>query len=331
MTGPTGSGKTTTLYSMLRAMQGRGVNIVTVEDPVEYRLQGIVQVQVNEKAGLTFPRRCARSCVRTRTSSWSARSATRRRRTSRSRPRSRATSCSPRCTPTTRRARSPVCVDIGVESYKIACGAQGRRSPSASCAGSATACRALSVGQVAERLQRWIPEGATLHRAVGCNDCSMTGYRGRLAIEEVLQANDEVERRIAGNETVERINDAARETGRTPLALGIGDRSRDRGRDRPRGAATRGGGSARPAGAATLGAQRAAALDRRGARHRHAVPTGRHDRIQHLARGDCHRDATGRHDQPRDSRSNSSRTPKSERRAPPSASCSSRTRSRSAA
>ena len=55
VTGPTGSGKTTTLYSMLRTIQQRGVNIVTVEDPVEYRLAGIVQVQVNEKAGLTFP------------------------------------------------------------------------------------------------------------------------------------------------------------------------------------------------------------------------------------------------------------------------------------
>src|SRR5215208_1505434 len=54
VTGPTGSGKTTTLYSALRQIQNRGVNIVTVEDPVEYRLQGIVQVQVNEKAGLTF-------------------------------------------------------------------------------------------------------------------------------------------------------------------------------------------------------------------------------------------------------------------------------------
>ena len=55
VTGPTGSGKTTTLYSALRVVQGEGVNIVTVEDPVEYRLgANIVQVQVNEKAGLTF-------------------------------------------------------------------------------------------------------------------------------------------------------------------------------------------------------------------------------------------------------------------------------------
>src|SRR5690606_7043431 len=54
VTGPTGSGKTTTLYSALRTVQQRGVNIVTVEDPVEYKLAGVVQVQVNEKAGLTF-------------------------------------------------------------------------------------------------------------------------------------------------------------------------------------------------------------------------------------------------------------------------------------
>ncbi|HTK56210.1 MAG TPA: ATPase, T2SS/T4P/T4SS family, partial [Gemmatimonadales bacterium] len=55
VTGPTGSGKTTTLYSALRYVQDEGVNIVTVEDPVEYRLSNnIVQVQVNPKAGLTF-------------------------------------------------------------------------------------------------------------------------------------------------------------------------------------------------------------------------------------------------------------------------------------
>src|SRR5438876_854504 len=54
VTGPTGSGKTTTLYSCINLIKSEGVNIVTVEDPVEYRMQGIVQVQVQEKAGLTF-------------------------------------------------------------------------------------------------------------------------------------------------------------------------------------------------------------------------------------------------------------------------------------
>src|SRR5256884_3096644 len=54
VTGPTGSGKTTTLYSAINQIKSEGVNIRTVEDPVEYRMQGIVQVQVQEKAGLTF-------------------------------------------------------------------------------------------------------------------------------------------------------------------------------------------------------------------------------------------------------------------------------------
>src|SRR5256885_17212346 len=54
VTGPTGSGKTTTLFSCINQIKSEGVNIVTVEDPVEYRMQGIVQVQVQEKAGLTF-------------------------------------------------------------------------------------------------------------------------------------------------------------------------------------------------------------------------------------------------------------------------------------
>jgi type IV pilus assembly protein PilB len=53
-TGPTGSGKTTTQYSVLNKLNTVGVNIVTVEDPVEYQLPGISQVQVNKKAGLNF-------------------------------------------------------------------------------------------------------------------------------------------------------------------------------------------------------------------------------------------------------------------------------------
>ncbi len=76
VTGPTGSGKTTTLYAALRRCRTRGVNIVTVEDPVEYRLR-----RHRPGAGATrrraspSPPRCARSCGRTPTSCWSARSA----------------------------------------------------------------------------------------------------------------------------------------------------------------------------------------------------------------------------------------------------------------
>ena len=87
VTGPTGSGKSTTLYAALNAINSPEKNIITIEDPVEYQLEGINQIQVNLKAGLGFPRACARCCAPTPTSSWSARSATRRPRGSRSSPR----------------------------------------------------------------------------------------------------------------------------------------------------------------------------------------------------------------------------------------------------
>ena len=55
-TGPTGSGKTTTLYSLLSILNKPGVKIITVEDPIEYRLKGILQTQVDDKKGYTFPK-----------------------------------------------------------------------------------------------------------------------------------------------------------------------------------------------------------------------------------------------------------------------------------
>ena len=81
MTGPTGSGKTTTLYATLAALNNPEKNIITVEDPVELRIKGINQVQLNVKAGPHLRRRrCGRSCGRTPTSCSWARSATGRRR-----------------------------------------------------------------------------------------------------------------------------------------------------------------------------------------------------------------------------------------------------------
>ncbi len=216
VTGPTGSGKTTTLYSMLRSVQGRGVNIVTVEDPVEYRLQGIVQVQVNEKAGLTFPA-ALRSILRQDPDVILV-GEIRDKETANIAIQASLTGHLVLSTLHTNDAASSVTrlVDIGIESYKIAAALKGvvaQRLMRRLC----VHCRELSVGQVPDRLKKYFPEQGTLYRAVGCAECSMTGYRGRLAIEEVLHATDEVERRIAGNESVERINDAAREGGMRSL------------------------------------------------------------------------------------------------------------------
>jgi type II secretory ATPase GspE/PulE/Tfp pilus assembly ATPase PilB-like protein/ActR/RegA family two-component response regulator len=216
VTGPTGSGKTTTLYSMLRSVQGRGVNIVTVEDPVEYRLQGIVQVQVNEKAGLTFPA-ALRSILRQDPDVILV-GEIRDKETANIAVQASLTGHLVLSTLHTNDAASSVTrlVDIGIESYKIAAALKGvvaQRLMRRLC----SQCRELAVGQVPDRMQKWFPEQGTLYRAVGCTECSMTGYRGRLAIEEVLHCTEEVERRIAGNESVERINDAAREGGMRSL------------------------------------------------------------------------------------------------------------------
>ena len=201
---------------MLRTVQARGVNIVTVEDPVEYRLQGIVQVQVNEKAGLTFPA-ALRSILRQDPDVILV-GEIRDKETANIAIQASLTGHLVLSTLHTNDAASSVTrlVDIGIESYKIAAALKGvvaQRLMRRLC----SHCRELAVGQVPDRIKRWFPDQGTVYRGVGCPECSMTGYRGRLAVEEVLQANDEVERRIAGNETVERIADAARETGMRSL------------------------------------------------------------------------------------------------------------------
>ncbi len=77
VTGPTGSGKSTTLYACLNLLNEPDTNICTVEDPVEYKFKGMNQVQVKTIVGLTFAGRCGLFCGKTPTSSWWARSATR--------------------------------------------------------------------------------------------------------------------------------------------------------------------------------------------------------------------------------------------------------------
>jgi type IV pilus assembly protein PilB len=106
VTGPTGSGKTTTLYSALSKINTIDQNIMTAEDPVEYNLFGINQVQVRTDIGMTFAAALKAFLRQDPNIIMVAKSATWRRAASPSRPRSRATSCSRRCTRTRRRKRS---------------------------------------------------------------------------------------------------------------------------------------------------------------------------------------------------------------------------------
>ncbi len=216
VTGPTGSGKTTTLYAALRTIQTRGVNIVTVEDPVEYKLAGVVQVQVNEKAGLTFAA-ALRSILRQDPDVVLV-GEVRDRETAGIAIQASLTGHLVLSTLHTIDAASSIArlVDIGVESYKIGAALKGvvaQRLVRRLC----PACRAPMTAPVPDRVQRWLPAETKLQRAVGCNECGGTGYRGRLAIMEVLLVDGEVERRIAAGESTEKIVEAARTGGMRSL------------------------------------------------------------------------------------------------------------------
>src|SRR6266508_4014987 len=212
VTGPTGSGKTTTLYSAINQIKGEGVNIVTVEDPVEYRMQGIVQVQVQEKAGLTFAA-ALRSILRQDPNVVLV-GEIRDKETAQIAVQASLTGHLELSTLHTNDAANAVTrlVDIGVESYKIAASLRGvvaQRLMRRLC----PTCKEVWMEAPPERLRRWIPKGTQLYHAAGCPDCAMTGYRGRFSILEILTMTAELERRIAAGEPAEHIATAARRAG----------------------------------------------------------------------------------------------------------------------
>lgn len=212
VTGPTGSGKTTTLYSALRGIQTGKTNIVTVEDPVEYRLQGIVQVQVHEKAGLTFAS-ALRSILRQDPDVVLV-GEIRDRETANIAIQASLTGHLVLSTLHTNDAPNAVTrlVDIGVEPYKIAASLRGvvaQRLMRRLC----PACKEVWVESIPEKLAPWVPTGTPLYRAVGCSECAMTGYRGRFSIVEVLTVTPEVERTISSGATADKIAEAGRNAG----------------------------------------------------------------------------------------------------------------------
>ncbi len=216
VTGPTGSGKTTTLYSMIHQIKTEGVNIVTVEDPVEYRMQGIVQVQVQEKAGLTFGS-ALRSILRQDPNVILV-GEIRDKETAQIAVQASLTGHLVLSTLHTNDAANAVTrlVDIGVEAYKIAAALRGviaQRLMRKLC----PTCKEVWMEAPPEKLRKWVPTGTPLYRAAGCPDCAMTGYRGRFSIIEVLTMSAELERRIAAGEPADRIAEAARRGGMKSL------------------------------------------------------------------------------------------------------------------
>src|SRR5206468_1521613 len=186
VTGPTGSGKTTTLYSAIRMIQSEGVNIVTVEDPVEYRLgENIVQVQVHEKAGLTFAS-ALRSILR-QDPDVVLIGEIRDQETAQIALQASLTGHLVLSTLHTNDAPNTVTrlVDMGMEAYKIASALRGvlaQRLLRRLC----PVCRVPHTDPLPERVRKHLPQGgADLYQAVGCSECAHTGYRGRFGIVEI--------------------------------------------------------------------------------------------------------------------------------------------------
>ncbi len=217
-TGPTGSGKTTTLYSCIRMIEGEGVNIVTVEDPVEYRLgKNVVQVQTNEKTGLTFAA-ALRSILRQDPDIVLV-GEIRDIETAQVAVQASLTGHLVLSTLHTNDAPNTVTrlVDMGLEAFKIGAALRGiiaQRLMRRIC----PVCREKQpLSELPERLRKWVPEGATLWKAIGCSQCTQTGYRGRFSVVEILVMNPEIERLVGNNGNADVIAVAARAAGMRSL------------------------------------------------------------------------------------------------------------------
>ena len=214
--GPTGSGKTTTLYAALRLLQHRGVNIITVEDPVEYRIPGIVQVQIHEKAGLTFAS-ALRSVLR-QDPDVVLIGEIRDRETAAIAIQASLTGHLVFATLHTNDACSSIVrlTDLGVDPVKLSGALKGvvaQRLIRRLC----PACRLVANAGVPRRLVGAIPEDSMIYVSMGCKECSMTGYSGRVAVTEVLVATPEIERSIAASDPPGRLLAAARASGTRSL------------------------------------------------------------------------------------------------------------------
>ncbi len=201
VTGPTGSGKSTTLYATLNILNDESKNIITVEDPVEYRLAGINQVQVNNKAGLTFAA-ALRSILRSDPDIVLV-GEIRDKETATIAIEAALTGHLVLSTLHTNDAASTPTrlVEMGVEPFLVATALDAivaQRLARRLCEKckepyQPTTTELQNVGWDFEDDDETIPQ---LYRAVGCQACGKTGYHGRFAVHEVLLVSEEIERLI---------------------------------------------------------------------------------------------------------------------------------------
>ncbi|MBP8613048.1 MAG: type II/IV secretion system protein, partial [Candidatus Atribacteria bacterium] len=197
ISGPTGSGKTTTLYSILNRLNTPTKNIITVEDPVEYQLKGINQVQVNEKAGLTFAN-ALRSILR-QDPNIILIGEIRDKETAQIAIEAALTGHLVLSTIHTNDSSSiPTrLIDMGVEPFLVASsliGATAQRLVRKVCQNCKHPVEPSE--EVLAHLGFPLEEGVTFYRGDGCEACGYTGYKGRIAISEILPISPEIQHLI---------------------------------------------------------------------------------------------------------------------------------------
>lgn len=209
ITGPTGSGKSTTLYMVLEYLSGRNVNISTIEDPVEKNIPGINQTQVNPVAGLTFD--VGLRALMRQDPDIIMVGETRDGETAGTSVRAAITGHVVLSTLHTNDAVSSIVrlQDMGVETYLVAnslVGLVAQRLLRKVCPHCAKEV------ETTEQERLFLGEDVkTVRRGMGCSHCNNSGYSGRIAVHEILAINNDIRRMIVEHATVEEITAYARE------------------------------------------------------------------------------------------------------------------------
>jgi type IV pilus assembly protein PilB len=221
VTGPTGSGKSTTLYATLNAVSRPEINVITVEDPVEYRLAGINQVQVNPKAGLTFAG-ALRSILRSDPDVVLL-GEIRDHETAQIAIEAALTGHLVLSTLHTNDAPSAITrlVEMGIEPFLVGSALDAvvaQRLARKLCAKCYEPYTPTETELIAARFP-WVPgeEIPELFRPVGCVACSRTGYRGRIALHEVMRVTEDIERHAVARSSSAEIAATARTQGMITL------------------------------------------------------------------------------------------------------------------
>lgn len=222
--GPTGSGKTTTLYSLIKLLNKPNVNITSIEDPVEYKMPGVNQIQVREQTNMTFARGL-RSIVRQdpdiilvgeirdqETAEISVNAA-----------------LTGHLLLSTFHANDaataiPRLIDMGIEPFLLASTLEVIiaqrlvRRICTNCRYSVRAADVLKTIKIAQaEVKRHFSPGDTLYAGKGCNVCAQTGYNGRLALFQFIELTPEMQDLVIKSPSTQEIEELARQQGSLPM------------------------------------------------------------------------------------------------------------------